>query len=222
MDITLNIPSRLFVVRAAHGYSTLGFDYVAKQLRQLVQRIPVLAALKDAVAETTVGSLEQYNLYRSAIDTLARQRVQTDTWYDEETPQAVVRILERARKNGSVLRIFLGDRSTGRDWMEEHDTIGRIGRSTGTIRVPLLVAEGESGGGALLDACIVRVASSDGRDLWRHPAYHLPELRISPDVSDGRWWVTSDGTRHAGFKRYEQAAAWIGFISGTHANEVAA
>lgn len=45
-----------------------------------------------------------------------------------------------------MVRIWLGDTQTGRAWAEENDVIGTIGRSTGTMEVPLLVEAGELAG----------------------------------------------------------------------------
>jgi hypothetical protein len=49
--------------------------------------------------------------------------------------------LETDRKNQRKIRLFYGDTQTGQSWFDEHDVVGRIGRSTGSIKVPLLVAD---------------------------------------------------------------------------------
>ena len=56
------------------------------------------------------------------------------------------------------VRLFLGDPETGRDWGEENDVTGYVGRSTGPSKVPLLLATRRSmGGGAILVDCVLRM-----------------------------------------------------------------
>ncbi|OIQ71939.1 hypothetical protein GALL_464440 [mine drainage metagenome] len=121
------------------------------------------------------------------------------------------------------MRVFYGDRETGRDWLEEFDTIGRIGRSTGSMKVPLLVPVGEHGGPAILDDCVVKLMDAKtGRVLYQHPKYHQPECEIrvlETPIKAGRGkpythgvWV--GGTNHANFQSHAKAAAWVGFMAG--------
>ena len=48
--------------------------------------------------------------------------------------------------------------------------VGYIGRSTGTIKVPLLVPPGEIGGSALLDQCIIRI-DTPRQVLYQHEQF---------------------------------------------------
>lgn len=85
------------------------------------------------------------------------------TSFHDETPDDVIRVLESARQGRVRLHISYGDRTTGRDWLEEVETHGYVGRSTGPVKVPLLVAIRRStGGGAILDRCIVRISTAAG------------------------------------------------------------
>ena len=99
------------------------------------------------------------------------------THYHQETPTAIVDVLERVRNSGQRIRLHYGDTETGRDWGDVHDVTGRIGRSMGPVKVPILLYNARSmGGGAILDHCIVRIrpAGNDrgaGADLYRHPNY---------------------------------------------------
>jgi hypothetical protein len=107
-------------------------------------------------------------------------KIVNGTSYHEETSDAVIRVLEDARQNHTRLHISLGDQQTGKDWLEEFETHGYVGRSMGPVKVPLLIASTRSlGGGAILDHCIVRVReSAGGRVLWQHPGYHHGDLAI--------------------------------------------
>jgi len=83
-------------------------------------------------------------------------KVENGTSYHSDTPEEVIRILENSRNNGTRIRIFYGDNE--KCWNEEYGMIGRIGRSTGNVKIPLLIQNSRSmGGGAVLDNCIVRI-----------------------------------------------------------------
>jgi hypothetical protein len=141
------------------------------------------------------------------------------TSYDVRTPDEVIRVVEAARQTRTRLHVSLGDTETGRDWLEEFEVYGYIGRSTGPIKVPLLLANRRShGGGALLDHCVVRIReSAGGRVLYQHSAYHFGNLKIRPkaepvSLPDGRVLtvdVVRDGEVHAAFESVAQARRWV-------------
>jgi hypothetical protein len=82
------------------------------------------------------------------------------TSYHKNTPQQVIDILERARENRTRLLFDFGDTKTGKSWGEVYDIRGTIGRSTGTIKIPLLIKTTRSfGGGGLLDHCIIKITN---------------------------------------------------------------
>jgi hypothetical protein len=85
-------------------------------------------------------------------------KVHQGTSYHAETPDAVVSILDRALTSHRKirLRIHLGDPVTGKVWGDVET--GFIGRSTGRIKIPLLIETMKStGGGGLLDHCIIKI-----------------------------------------------------------------
>ena len=141
------------------------------------------------------------------------------TSYDTRTPEEVIRVLEAARLNRTRLHISLGETTTGKDWLEEFESHGYVGRSMGPTKVPLLVANRRStGGGAILDHCIVRIReSAGGRILYQHPDYHFGTLAIRPKAEpvtlpDGRVLnidVVRDGKVHASFESIDKARRWV-------------
>ena len=144
------------------------------------------------------------------------------TSYDERTPDEVIAVLESARQNRTRLHVSLGETEgpqAGRDWLESSATQGYVGRSMGPVKVPLLVANRRStGGGAILDRCIVRIReSAGGRVLWIHPQYHHGELETrrktsAVELPDGRVLavdVLRDGKTHASFENFEKACRWL-------------
>lgn len=148
-----------------------------------------------------------------------KYKVANGTYYNESTPDAVIRVLENSRINNKRIRIFYGDRETGRDWMEIYDTIGTIGRSCGAVKVPLLIKNNRSmGGGAILDHCIVKI-TIDKKVVYQAPNYYLPTMEIKEAEvglkSKGyNFSVFADGKNTYNCKTREQAENEISFHKG--------
>lgn len=105
--------------------------------------------------------------------------------FDPRTPDKVCQILaNHCGDRSQRVRIFLGDTETGKDWFECYDTIGYIGRSTGTIKIPLMVSTSRSlGGGAILDHCIVKITINKNV-VYQHPKYHAPIEKRGNELYD--------------------------------------
>lgn len=105
-----------------------------------------------------------------------RYKIINGTAYHADTEEKIVNILERSRANRSRLRLHWGDIKTGLDWGDTHDVTGHIGRSTGSVKIPLLIHNSRSlGGGGILDDCIVKIRyanKKEGGVLYQHPEYH--------------------------------------------------
>jgi hypothetical protein len=57
--------------------------------------------------------------------------------------------------------------------------MGTIGRSTGTIKIPLLINNSRSfGGPGLLDDCIIKI-TVDKKTVYSHPLYHTGIFTVS-------------------------------------------
>ena len=102
------------------------------------------------------------------------------TAFHIDTPNQVCEILDSAMQSRQRLKVYYGDKKTGRDWHEEHDTTGRIGRSTGNVKIPLIIHNSRSyGGPGLLDHCIVKVKDMKTKTvLYQHEKYKAPVLEI--------------------------------------------
>ena len=141
------------------------------------------------------------------------------TFYHDDTPDDVIRVLENAHQSRVRLHISYGDRTTGRDWLETSEAHGWIGRSTGPLKVPLVLANRRiKGGAAILDHCIVRIrTAAGGRVLWQHPTYHhgKVEIRSKPEPVNGpgrrtlRVEVVRDGQPQAAFEDVAGARRYI-------------
>lgn len=101
-------------------------------------------------------------------------KVCNGTYYNLDTDDAMVKRLENIRQSGQRVRFHWGDTATGEDWGERYDVMGTIGRSTGPVKVPLLIRTRRSTGGIhLLDNCIVKITTSVGKHvIYQHPQYH--------------------------------------------------
>ena len=129
--------------------------------------------------------------------------------FKKDTPDIVCAILEHynRQKPQRYIRLYYGDAATGRCWMEEHDTIGTVGRSCGQIKIPLLVKAGDDGGGAILDHCIVKI-TDNGKIIYQHPAFHMPTV-----LADGKQ-VLFDGEIYANCSSPSQANRLAQFMCG--------
>jgi hypothetical protein len=141
-------------------------------------------------------------------------RLPSGTCYHFETPKKVINLLEKALKDGVEVRIFYGDTVTGQSWHDEYDVVGRIGRSTGSIKIPLLVPVGDSGGSGLLDHCIIRIDSRDGL-LYQHKKFRVGEMTLSKgDDKQLPWEVFIDSILNARFEFNREAIKFMDFLQG--------
>lgn len=141
-------------------------------------------------------------VYRPGNGNTIRYRRHDGIYFHAETPVEVVRALNAAHQARTRIRIHLGDRETGQDWLEEHETEGYLGNSTGPLKVPLLLHNRRSlGGGAVLDHCIVRIIETrTDRVVYSHPAYHAGAFtirEIGPDEMCGNEKLRERGYSHA-------------------------
>lgn len=132
-----------------------------------------------------------------------------DTVYSDETPIALIEVLENVRKNRTRIHVSYGDQQTGKDWLEEFQTYGYVGRSGGNSKIPLLIHNKRSfGGGALMDAIIVRIRVSNGKTiLYQHPNYHTPKIQLY--ITDDYCWIYADGKNQARFRNVTQARRYV-------------
>ena len=150
-------------------------------------------------------------------------KVVNGTSYDSRTPDTVVNILENVRHSKQRIRLHYGNVQTGQDWHDEHDVRGTIGRSTGSVKIPLLIANSRSmGGPSVLDHCIVgiRTTGKNGKWLYRHPTYKAKRFHIteSDKSEDYPFLVFAlDGeanTLVARFKTSKQAERYTANVTG--------
>lgn len=152
-------------------------------------------------------------------------QIKNGTSYNSKTSDKIIAAIERARLNSSRVRVWYGDTATGTSWNEEHEVAGRIGRSTGSAKIPLLIANARSiGGGGLLDDCIVHMIDIQSKQvLYSHKLFKMP-VTIVQDRSQTDFTntipteythcVKIDGKQHAFFKSECKAKRYADFMTG--------
>jgi len=105
------------------------------------------------------------------------KKLDNGTCYAEETSDKMIELLEEIKEEQTRVRFHWGDTKTGKDWGDTYDVKGRIGRSTGSIKFPLLVYNRRSlGGDGILTDCIVKITTTLGKQtLYEHSNYHKGE-----------------------------------------------
>lgn len=87
------------------------------------------------------------------------------TAYHIDTPDDLVAVLQRLRLEGTRIKLDYGDVKTGESWGEVHDVAGRISRSTGKFKVPILLNNSRSsGGGSIITDRILSIRYSNGKN----------------------------------------------------------
>ena len=132
------------------------------------------------------------------------------TFYNPETPDAIINILEECREDRRRIHVCYGDKETGTDWLEEYEADGTLGRSMGPVRIPLLIHNSRSRGGtAILTHAIVRITCGSVV-LYSHPTYNRPTFHVvQSDLPDYAEMVLADGKVHARFRTPGQAGRWV-------------
>jgi hypothetical protein len=142
------------------------------------------------------------------------RRLPSGTCYHADTPDPVIDILETLRQNQRKVRLFYGDTQTGQSWFDEHDVVGYIGRSTGSIKVPLLIPPGEIGGPAILDQCIIRINTAR-KVLYQHEQFRTGAFAlVRGKFKRLPWEVLIDQAVFARFQEKRQAQRYMDFMQG--------
>jgi len=141
--------------------------------------------------------------------------------FNEKTCDKVKTVLTECYNNQYRVRIWYGDIDTGLSWMDEYDTMGAIGRSTGQQKIPLLIKNSRSnGGGGILCHCIIRIdVISSKRTIYKHPLFNVPLLTVATNNDNDTknkypFIVLKYGAIQARFKSEKQATNYIDFMTG--------
>ena len=129
-----------------------------------------------------------------------------------KTSGGVAVLLNRLTESKQRIRLVYGDTETGKDWLQEYDVLGSIGKSMGTNQIPLLISNSRStGGGAILEDCILKIVDVKSKKvLYQHDKYITPKFDIV--LSTDEYSVTVDGKMQANFKTIKQAQNYIDYM----------
>ena len=123
-------------------------------------------------------------------------KVCNGTFYSAEALDGAVLALEYARVNKIRIRIFYAyktaeEKENGVEdsefdvlevWNDEVGCIGRLGRSNGNIKVPILLSSSSSCcGSPILDGRTVLVKTTEGKVLFSADGLKFPEWKVNAD-----------------------------------------
>lgn len=138
---------------------------------------------------------------------MANKKIVKGIEFDANTPERVVNILLSYMDTQQRIRLFYGDSKTGRDWGETYNTMGYVRKSTGQIKIPLLINNSRSmGGEGILTGNIVRI-TVDKRNIYVHPKY---KCNVTVKGKD----VYLNGKLHISSPTIEKAKRAADFLSG--------
>lgn len=140
-------------------------------------------------------------------------------FFEESTPNEICSILQAANEYQCRIRIFYGDTETGNNWNEEFDTIGNVGKSTGKIKIPLLIKTKRSFGGcAILDNCILKIVDVRTNEiLYQHSKYKADNficLYKSISCDEAIVCINDESNVYANCKTMKQAINLCNFMNG--------
>jgi hypothetical protein len=190
-----------------------GFDECFDCINQLASMLHLPGA--DVELKGTEEQYAQYWAYMKRYETSAANK---RTWFDPGTPEAVRKALDVARLRGRRLRLWIGDMKTGRDWMEQDNVIGYIGRSPGPMRRPTLLKSRLSRNGQIISTInLVRIMDiRDRKEVYRHSEYYFPRFTQDTDTYKVAPFFIRDMSGET-ITRFETATArqrWIEFMEG--------
>ena len=146
---------------------------------------------------------------------------------DEQEMEKIITALETVRQTKKRVRFWYGDVNTGCAWNEEYDVMGRIGRSNGDYKEPLVIAKRNSWGGpAILVDNIIRIDEIEtGNILYKQYNFHVePMTKVQTTdkslLDKGYLWQVNqkkdDGevVNIANFKNEKSADNYIKFLLG--------
>ncbi len=211
--IRINPEQQLYVIDCGEGYTCFGFANARDHANQIAH---ALGRTDLVFTDEDYATLAGYEKYGHAVQAWGQSPLTRTTFFEPGTDAKAAKVLESCRTHHRKVRLIFGDTSIGEPWLEEFDVVGRIGRSMGTLKVPLLVEPGEDGGGAILCACLLAIVDwKSGDVLYRHPAYREIDLSIKPSGDSERPWdVLRREEVVASFMDVGQAGAYLAFMRG--------
>lgn len=211
--ISMNPGQKLYLISSGNGHTCFGFENARNHANQIAR---ILHRPDLAFGPSDFASLEGYKKYEAAVAAWSQSPLSAQMYFEPGTSEDAARALDESYRAKRKVRLVMGDTATGEPWLDEYDAVGTIRRSTGTLKVPLLIEEGESGGSAILTANLLHIIEwKTGKTLFRHAAYREPVLSLQKlKLSQYPWTVQYKGSLLAQFKDMGKACAYIAFMHG--------
>ncbi|MFZ4582578.1 MAG: hypothetical protein ACOYM7_08000 [Paludibacter sp.] len=144
--------------------------------------------------------------------------VQDQFSFTSDTDIKVMHVINQLFKNKFRFRLWYGDTETGESWSEEYDTIGTVGRSTGTVKIPLLIKRSNSYGGmAILTGSIIKIVNIEtGFALYVHPKFNQKQFYTlyAEPVNSDFMNVLCEGNIYASNLTVARACKLADFMNG--------
>ena len=128
--VSINAAQQRYVIDCGEGYTCFGFANARDHANQIACR---LGRADLAFTDEDYATRAGYEKYGRAVQAWSQSPLTRTTYFDPGTDAKAARVLESCRTRERKVRLILGDTSTGEPWLEEHDVVGRIGRSTGSL-----------------------------------------------------------------------------------------
>lgn len=164
-------------------------------------------------------------------------KVYNGTFYSAEALDGAILALEYARVNKIRIRIFYAYKTTEEKengvkdsefdvlevWNDEFDCIGRLGRSNGDIKIPILLSSSSSCyGSPILDSRTVLVKTTEGKVLFSADGLKFPEWKVNADSDKKTCELLYKTSLMKDFKVYatcrnedfQKAVRYLGNLSG--------
>ena len=213
LDIAINTKRRLYVIANSEGVSCFGFDNARDHAQRIAEclRRPDLQPTPEEE-----GTPAGYLKYLSAVQAWRDSPRSTETYFGPRCSDELASALEACRRSGNKVRLVLGDTHTGDSSFDEEGVVGRIRRSCGALKVPLLVEGAQPFGSPVTcDRVLAVLDWETGLPLYRHARYRPPELQLAYREHDARPWSVMHGdSTIARFADIGKAGAYIAFMRG--------
>jgi hypothetical protein len=131
-------------------------------------------------------------------------------WFADGTPESIKIALVNGYRSNYRFRLWYGNAESGKSWNEENDICGYIGKSGGSVKIPLLLPNNSSrGGGELMAGCIKKV-------VYVHPTFNQPKFEAvnGSDMDTFAANVLQDGDVYARCESFQKAVNLARFMNG--------
>jgi hypothetical protein len=213
LDIAINSRRRLYVIASSDGVTCFGFDNTRDHAHRIAEclRRPDLRTTPEEE-----GTPAGYLKYLSAVQAWRDSPRNGETYFGPRCSEELASALEACRHSRSRVRLVLGDTHTGDTSFDEDGVVGRIGRSCGALKVPLLLENAQVFGSPITcDRILAVLGWETGLPLYRHVRYRPPELKLDFGEDERCPWCVRHRDRTiARFTDIGKAGAYIAFMRG--------